>query len=340
VDDIILSFDANCVIYIIFHEEKNKKQKTKEVILMKGVKLIFLTIILISFLLIINSSSKEYNFVNAQTDNGKASVYFNVFPSASSIYIDGSFKGLSPALVDVNEGLHTVTMSKQDYKNMTLVINVISGPTINVYTSLAEKTDNKDKGVIYIQSDVEASKVYIDGSLTGSAPVYTSAGTGIRTVMVFRKGYSRADQNVTVINNQTTFIAVNISSEVGSQESRGSIIINPDTPDLIIKIDNEVIGISPMNVYLKTGQHNLVLSKPGYPDLSQTINIESGKSINIKPSLLSQSSNLITQENDTKTPTLKPDVIVIPTSNNWMWYVAILIGIIILMLVIKNKKKK
>ena len=308
---------------------------------MKKIRLIFLTIFLILCLLITNNLFKENNFVNAQTDNEKVNVYFNVFPSVSSVYIDGSFKGLSPFLLNLDQGFHTVTMSKQDYKNMTFVLNAVPGEIINVYISLAENKDNKDKGVIYIKSNVVASKAYIDGIPTGSPPVYATANTGMRNVMVFRKGYNRADQNVTVINDQITFIAVNISSEESSKESRGSVIINSDTPDSIIKIDNNIIGKSPMNIYLKTGQHSLVLSKQGYPDLSQTMNIESGKSINIKSSLLSQSSNLVTQENDTKMPTLKPDVIAIPPviqkSNDWIWYVAILI--ILVIVIMKNKKK-
>jgi hypothetical protein len=306
-------------------------------------KIYFFFIFLILFtVLLINISPKENNFVNAQTDNGKYSVYFNVFPSASSIYVDGSFKGLSPLLVDLNEGLHTVSMSKQDYKNMTLVINVISGPILNVYTSLAEKTDNKDRGVIYVKSDVEASKVYIDGSPTGLAPVYTTAEAGTRSVMVFRKGYNRADQNVTVINNQTTFIAVNISSEEGSKESRGSIIINSATTDSIIKIDNNIIGQSPMVVYLKTGQHNLILSKTGYSDFSQTLNIESGKSTNIKP-LLSPSNNPIPKDNNNQEQINNSDnkdiTQVVKKSSEWVWYIIILI-VIILIIVMARKKKK
>ena len=89
---------------------------------------------------IVSVGSGQMAAVNAELDAIKestGSLTVMTDPSGAEIYIDGKFKGVSPATITgISAGTHTVVLTLQEYANNTTSISVTAGETLKYTTKL------------------------------------------------------------------------------------------------------------------------------------------------------------------------------------------------------------
>jgi tetratricopeptide (TPR) repeat protein len=134
---------------------------------------------------------------------------------------------------------------------------------------------------------------------------------GSYTLQTSLKGYQMVNDNVTITKKQTTTISLSLSpkdlsglpdrsslgvvpieksaSENAAQEGievedqYGAIGVKSNVSEPVVLVDDRMMGMG-NKVYknISTGKHNLKLTKEGYQDFSQKIEVKPGKTLNLK----------------------------------------------------------
>jgi len=105
-------------------------------------------------------------------------------PTGAYVYIDNSYKGITPIVLTVAPGLRQVLFSKPGYSGKTVPVTATAGQTVNVYTNLTQL------GTINATSVPTGAYVYVDGVPIGLTPrIIINVLPGIRQVKFLKTGY-------------------------------------------------------------------------------------------------------------------------------------------------------
>jgi hypothetical protein len=131
-------------------------------------------------------------------------LYLTSLPSGADVWIDGSYIGRTPLLVDgLREGKHSVTITKAGWRVEEVDQNVTAGVTTPASVQLAPLDPPPLHGAIALHGLDAAAKVSIDGGpwLPLQRRYDVTSGTHHLTV---REPESRFERDVTVYPDQAT----------------------------------------------------------------------------------------------------------------------------------------
>jgi hypothetical protein len=145
-------------------------------------------------------------------------------PSAARIYIDGSYRGITPAIIsDLSTNWHTVVLNKSGYQTWTEQVYVWGGQTNNVLAVLVPGDDSDvtptttatatlsptattttsptngyaNSATFGIYSTPANATVYIDSVFRGYTPIVVTGLTqGLHAVKIQKTGYKTYNSNV------------------------------------------------------------------------------------------------------------------------------------------------
>lgn len=251
---------------------------------------------------IINFKRNEQNSAGYATadiqSSMKSGIFISVNPTSSKIFVDGELRGVSPLnLNDLSPGLHNLIVAKDGYQEEYLTVYLIDSKTTQVFVTLPLKNTNQPQGTVNINTDLADSKIFLDGILIGTSPLYTTTSPGIHTAKATKKGYYSISKEIEVVQDYTTIIDLNIETLDKSKEERGSILIKTDPTNANIQFDGLIIGRSPLIIYTLPGSHQLSISKVDYSEIFQTAPIEANKRTDLDLSLDKVTSTETQQEN-------------------------------------------
>ena len=179
-------------------------------------------------------------------------------PSGASIYIDGTYKGVTPKVVSgLSTGPHQVKMIRDGYYDYSLATTVTAGKTNSVLATLtslpptptptpAPKTTT---GSLDIRSTPSGASIYINNTHKGVTPkVVSGLSAGSHQVKVTRNGYRDDTQTVFVTAGGTTPVSATLSAAavvVSAKPVTGSLTVESDPPGAEIYIDGVYKGVTP-----------------------------------------------------------------------------------------------
>ncbi len=129
-------------------------------------------------------------------------------PSRVSVYVDGSYKGVTPITIsNIEVGTHSIKLTKSGYYDETTTASVLLNKVAYVSETLEEKT-----GSIAISSSPSGASVYLDGSYKGVAPLTISdVSIGSHTVKVTKSGYEDYSESVYVSAGSTEYVSASLT---------------------------------------------------------------------------------------------------------------------------------
>jgi len=165
-------------------------------------------------------------------------------------------------------GKYTIQAFRQMYKTATVEAVVEDGKTTKVDIPL-----QPNYGELSIKTAHNDDEIYVDNALVGKGTCSKRMDAGVHRIEVKKDKHHTYTTTVELSAGQT--IAKNIEA---LKPIVGSLNINSTPMDANITIDGKNYGTTP-NVIpdMLIGRHDIVLSKQGYSDLHQTVNIEEGK---------------------------------------------------------------
>ena len=206
-------------------------------------------------------------FANTYPKTGKISVSSN--PSGATIYVDGIYVGNSPVTYSIDTGSHYV-VGYLNGQSKSQMINVNSGQTASVFLQFAQPM-----AILNVNSNPSGADVYIDNQYKGTSPVTINLNPGTYTLKLQKAGYETYNEQF----NLSTTLTKNISLIPIAKNYDLSLSSNPSGASIYVNNQNK--GTTPKTLTLEEGNYSVKLSKSGYVDYLENINLDRNISRNI-----------------------------------------------------------
>jgi PKD repeat protein len=269
--------------------------------------------------------------VISPASTGRLSVSIGVSGLTSvSIYIDGEYSGLTGSTVNgLNDGVHTLKLSKMGYKDWSKSVNITQGQTTTVYaypeTGSGASTTRTEVpaynsvsvyGSLRVLPGQSIVDVYVGGEYEGTASSsdYTANGIlpGDYTLRLSKVGYKDWTKQIRITASTTTTVYASLEAGSGLSTTRNEIILPGSSFGVLSVSTGSTTGVS---VYvngeyggdtstggsrtvngLMGGTYNLMLSKSGYRNWTKNIIIgASGQTTTVQAAIEAGSGNSTTR---------------------------------------------
>lgn len=170
------------------------------------------------------------------------------------------------AKLPVKEGSHTITVTGSNIETRKDSILVEAGQELEYDLSRAQEK----MGVIIVDANVSDYKLYINGAAAESPAVLP---LGEYDLVILKNGYTEWNQHVSLQQDSVT-----VHAELQRDIQYGTLTVTADVDGAWVYINGEEYGVAPMQVNLPYGSYHVTVSKNGYADFRQTIQIQGSAS--------------------------------------------------------------
>jgi hypothetical protein len=139
-------------------------------------------------------------------------------PAGANIYIDNSYKGLTPlSLSDISNGNRTILLKSDGYQDWSKIVFVngdsqtVSATLLSVTTTTtavttATTTSPVVNGTLYVQSSPSGASVYVDSNtyLGKTTMTLYNITPGTHTIHLLLSGYNDWSDTITVMSGNNT----------------------------------------------------------------------------------------------------------------------------------------
>ena len=183
-----------------------------------------------------------------------------------------SFKKLEKNKLSVTPQLKTFRKTFNPIYILIAFILISSIPLIILLSN------NSNFSVIQINTIPQQAEVYIDDKKIGLSPILNyKVSPGEHKIKIIKDGYEEKEEIVTLKNNENKILNINLK-EIPNYK----ILINTVPDSAKLYIDNEFVGLSPLEYLTLKNTINLKISKEGYEDYVDKVVLSYGlKEINI-----------------------------------------------------------
>ena len=206
-----------------------------------------------------------------QSNTGTASIDSD--PAEAMVLLDGKDVGKTPvSLTGIKIGIYEIELQKEGYVSCKKTIKIKAGRVNSLTAKLTEMT-----AAVNITSEPSNAIVCIDGKETGNSPVIiTDLTAGKHLVEIRMNGYEMWSDNVNIDPGKE----ITVTAEL--QIKPGSVSINSEPPNAMIRIDSKEAGTTPKIITdLSLEEHHVEVRMDGYEVWSESINIKPGIELSV-----------------------------------------------------------
>ena len=190
-------------------------------------------------------------------------------PTNATITIDGNYIGISPISYKFTIGKnYNIKITKENYKpiNESVYIseNIDKLPIYNLEKLITEKT-------LPIITEPNNARIEIDDNYIGISPINYNFKIGINyNIKITKENYKPINESVYISENINKLPIYNLEKVI--TEKTLPIITEPNNAR--IDIDDNYIGISPINYNFKIGKnYNIKITKENYKPINESVYI-------------------------------------------------------------------
>jgi hypothetical protein len=205
----------------------------------------------------------------------------------AEVYEDGKFIGMTDEILNLEPGVHTITIKKDGYKPYTMPVQIYNGSlarksaTLYQDTSATKKTGEADETGLFIDSDGLNAEIYEDGKLIGTTDEKIKLEPGPHTITMKKEGYKPYTTTVQVYDGYvaqktaTLYKDTSPTQKVETAEETGLFV---DTGGLGAEIyeDGKLIGTADETIKLEPGTHTITMQKKGYKPYTFSVTVYDG----------------------------------------------------------------
>ncbi|MBA7598847.1 hypothetical protein ES703_05872 [subsurface metagenome] len=222
--------------------------------------------------------SKDTTIVEANLAEAGA-LQVNSTPEEAQIWLDGENTGqVTDHLFDpLATGSYRVKLVKEGYFDWEDTVEVVAGQTTTVNATLIQW------GNPQVNSTPKGAEIWLNGSNTGQLTdhLFERLAPGSYVVRLVLAGYKDWVDTVEVVGGQTTTIDANLSSATGNLQ------VNSTPTGAEIWLDGSNTGQLTNHLFedVSPGSHIVKLTKEGYKDWIDTVEVVAGETTTIDATL-------------------------------------------------------
>lgn len=232
----------------------------------------------------INAKQAETVTINpsltALAPDGKGRILVHADVPRAEVYLAGEKQsGSLPLLLDdVTEGVHELEVRAPDGTSWKQAVQVRADETAEVRAQLAG-----DAARVRVLSNVEGARVYLDGVEVGEAPAdVDDVRPGEHVIEVRAPGYVSREERIELEPGAAEVVKLDLEPGTGGDATLK--IVSP-VPEAMVFVNGERVGAVPQSRDIHAGEHFVVVSKEGYRDFQERIEIRPGQTITVTAEL-------------------------------------------------------
>jgi hypothetical protein len=232
-------------------------------------------------------------------------------PSGASVYVDGSYRGVTPATVgNLQAGNHNAQLVKAGYKDWNAQVTIYTGQT--TYLSPTLTPDPQPMyATVSLVSNPSGASVYSNGvykgkTIPGTPLVSTQVVPGTYTLLLTKSGYQDYTTIGAVVAGKNYDIVANLVPV--SNPTTGAISVSSVPSGADAYINNGFKGLTPITVEgLTPGTYYVLVRLSGYQDWQSNTAVSAGSTAQVSAVLIPAEIRTQTPERtQTPVPTQTP----------------------------------
>jgi len=151
-----------------------------------------------------------------------------------------------------------------------------------------DSSEESSRG-LSVRSNPGGAKVYVDGEDVGTTPVFLNDLSGeTHEVVVFMPGYGAFTR---IVDGSSGSIMVDMEEEKSYGMGFLSVVTTP--VDARVDVDDEKLGLTPLETPLEAGNHRVTISKTGYKTVEMEVDIETERTNKVELVLEGKEGSLL-----------------------------------------------
>lgn len=200
-------------------------------------------------------------------------------PQGAIIYLDGNTIGQNPpegvstpAVMEVQPGMHTISLKKDGYATYTESFTAHAGEKKTISATLAGLSAAKNPvGSVSakIISEPDGAWVYIDGEkMEQITPAFYLVTDGNHQIKVSKPGYTSYEQEIRFPEESPLTVRL-------EKKTQGNLTVKSEPDDAKVLLNGNLKGRTPLTISdLTYGDYTIKVSKDGYPPVTDTVTIQ------------------------------------------------------------------
>ena len=210
-----------------------------------------------------------------------ADITITSVPTSAAVRVDSIEIGRTPLTMELLSGDHRITLSKEQYTDADIEIQVIAG-TAATHDVLMDLKP----GTLVLNSKPEGAAVTLDQSYRGTTPLMLAVpARSSHEIMLTSPGYKSVRQQITLEPAEQETLDITLEQE------QGVIYLTTHPPDAVITINGKQYGTGQGKLTLPVSKQVLEVKASGYKPATRTVLPKIGFSQQITIELLPENSS-------------------------------------------------
>lgn len=195
-------------------------------------------------------------------------------PPGAKAYIGNDLIGTTPFTHDKPVGKYVITLKKPRFRDKIIEMVIAPDETLNINVDLTERM-----GSLKITTNPPGAEVHINDAYQGETPLTLEKKPGNYQITLNKKAFRELNEELVIEDNITKNIHRDLDPVLGE------LRIDSEPAHARIWLNSENIGFTPIRINKPPGIYTLRITKPGYKNYVEEINIKGEAFIQLKPVL-------------------------------------------------------
>jgi len=195
-------------------------------------------------------------------------------PPGAKAYIGDDVIGTTPLVHDKPVGKYVMILKKPDFRDKIIEVNIAADETLEIKEELTERA-----GAVKITTSPPGAEVYVNDAYQGETPTRIEKKPGEYHVVIRLKNHREINEDIVIEDN----VIKNIQHDL--DPAIGELRIGSEPSHAKVWIDSENIGYTPLTINKLPGMYTIRITKPGFKNYVEEIQIKEGAFIQLQPNL-------------------------------------------------------
>ena len=191
-----------------------------------------------------------------------ANVSVDSEPPGARIFSGDQEVGITPAVVELLEGVHDITVAKDGFAPWDGDVTAVPNVDQTLPTIALQPADAR----LQVSTIPRGANITVNGRYRGQSPITLSLSPGVDyQIGMSKAGYGVTTRSVRLESSASDAITVDLSARVGT------VTVNVQPGDATVYVDGRARGTGNTVVRLSSAPHKISVKRQGFTDWERTI---------------------------------------------------------------------